>query len=366
MKIDLNSIDRNSFYVDEHIWNGELVYLVQPKQIGCEWSQSNKIFRSSVWNSFGELVSASYPKFFNFGEKPELSPLPKNLNGATIVAKIDGSTIIISKYKGQFIIRSRGTSNAYTLTTGAEMNVLKEKYPKLFQMDGHLETWNYSVITEYVSPNNQIVIHYPEVDFILTGVIFHDDYSLMEQGALNHLAKSLDMPRPESFTFGSIEDLLANVDKWTDKEGVVLYCKNGQQLLKIKAAKYLMLHRMKSELGSIDKVIDVWAEQGYPDYNTFYNYITTTFDYELANQCQGHISNICDAYKEVVKIIDYMKKFVTPLMPINGITRKEAATKIFQAYGNTNRTSFAFQILDGKTLDKEAIKKLLYQCLKND
>ena len=193
------------------------------------------------------------------------------------------------------------------------MNILKEKYPKLFQMNGHLETWDYSVITEYVSPSNQIVIKYNEVDFILIGLIFHKDYSLMTQEALNHLALNLDMKRPEIFTFNTVEDLLTNVEKWQDKEGVVLYCKEGQQLLKIKAAKYLFLHKMKSELSSIEKVIDLWIYRGYPSYQDFYNYILTTFDYELAEYVRGSISNICDGYKEVLCIVEHMKKFVEPL-----------------------------------------------------
>jgi hypothetical protein len=362
MKIDLHSIDTESFYVNEHILNGEQVFLVIPKQMGCNWNKDNLHFRSSVWDFTGNLVSASYPKFFNFGEKPDLSPLPKNLNGSTVVTKIDGSTIIVSKNKGHFIIRSRGTIDAYTLTTGIEMDILKEKYPKLFQMDSHLETWDYSVITEYISPTNQIVIKYDEVDFILTGLVFHKDYSLMTQDALNHLAYSLDMKRPEIFTFNTVEDLLSNVEKWQDKEGVVLYCKDGQQLLKIKAAKYLFLHKMKSELSSIEKVVDVWISQGYPSYQDFYNYILTTFDYELAEYVRGSISNISDGYKEVLKIVSHMKSFVEPL---KGLPRKDAALKILSAYGETNRKSFCFNLLDGKELDGEAVKKLMFQVLKN-
>ena len=144
MVIDISKIDRDQFYVNEHIWNGELLYLVIPRQIGVKWNRDNLIFRSSVWNYLGEPVSLSYYKFFNYGEKPELSPIPKNLNNSVITTKIDGSTIIISKYKGTFIIRSRGTIDAYTLTTGNEMDILKQKYPKLFTLST-AETWEFSV-----------------------------------------------------------------------------------------------------------------------------------------------------------------------------------------------------------------------------
>ena len=112
MKVDLQSIDLTQFYVNEHVLNGELVYLVIPRQIGCVWNKQNKIFRSSVWNSKGELISASFQKFVNFGENPEIFPVPISLKNCVVMEKLDGSTLIVSKYKGQYIIRTRGTIDA--------------------------------------------------------------------------------------------------------------------------------------------------------------------------------------------------------------------------------------------------------------
>jgi len=367
MKIDLQYINREQFHVDEHIWNGQVVYLVQPKQMGCEWSQANKIFRSSVWNDEGELISASFPKFVNWGEKPDVFPVPNSLKNATIVNKLDGSTLIVSKYKGDYMIRTRGTIDAAKMEkNGFEVDIFKnEVLPKLFKshlVGGNGDTWDYSFVFEWTSPLNVIVLNYGEQPaFSLIGVIYHGDYSLSTQLELDNYAWELGLNRPATFIFGNIEDLLVAIEKWEGKEGVCVYHRNGQEIHKVKSAWYLMLHRMKSELGSLDKVVDVWAAQGYPDYNTFYNYIATTFDYELAEQCRGHISNISDGYKEVLKIIAHMKSFVEPLKQL---PRKDAALKILGAYGETNRKSFCFNLLDGKELDGEAIKKLIFQVLK--
>ena len=41
MKIDLDTVDRESFMVHEHSLNGEIVYLVQPKHIGAKWKNDN-------------------------------------------------------------------------------------------------------------------------------------------------------------------------------------------------------------------------------------------------------------------------------------------------------------------------------------
>jgi hypothetical protein len=83
--------------------------LVNPVDMGCQWDSSNLIFRSSVWDSEGNLVSAGFKKFFNLFEKPELSPGVEELSDAEIIEKIDGSCLIISRYKDRLIIRTRGT-----------------------------------------------------------------------------------------------------------------------------------------------------------------------------------------------------------------------------------------------------------------
>jgi hypothetical protein len=120
---------------------------------------------------------------------------------------------------------------------------------------------------------------------------------------------------------------------------------------------------MKSELSNIEKVLDVWLEQGMPDYQTFYNYIFTTFDFELAEQIKGTISRIVDGKKEVNKIVDGMNNFVNNRLR-SLPSRKEQAQLVISSYGETNRAAFVFKILDNRPLGKEEYKKLLFQVLK--
>ena len=366
MKVDLSSIDLTQFYVNEHVLNGEMVYLVIPKQIGCVWNQQNKIFRSSVWNSNGELISASFPKFVNFGENPEVFPVPTSLKDCVVTEKLDGSTLIVSKYKGQYIIRTRGTIDAARMEkNGFEIDIFKnEVLPKLLEYFEPYDTWTQSVIFEWTSPLNTIVINYGDKPrFVLIGMVDHFNYQLQDQPFLDRLAKEYGLERPPTYTFADIEDLISNVEQWKGKEGVCLYSKNGQEIHKCKGFDYLRLHRMKSELSSIDKVIDVWIAQGRPSYEDFYNYVSTTFDYELAEQCRGFISKIADGYKEVLKIEEGMKTFLKEqVLPMP--TRKLQAVVVIQSYGKTNRANFLFKLLDGKTLGDDDYKKLLYQVLK--
>ena len=363
MKIDLDNVDRSQFMVHEHSLNGEIVHLIQPQHIGTKWTQDNKHMRSVVVNYAGEVISASFPKFTNWGENPEHFPVPNSLNHCTVVEKLDGSTLIVSKYNGQYILRTRGTVDASKLANGFELELFKSTI--LNKLQDNNDTWNYSIIWEWLSPINKIVLSYgDEPMWKLIGFIDHTDYSLATQDMLDIMAKKYDLLRPEIYTFTDISDMLQIVDKWQDKEGVCLYSKNDQVIHKIKASKYLLLHHLKSELSNIEKVLDVWLEQGMPDYQTFYSYIFTTFDYELAEQCRGMISRIVDAKKEVDKIVWGMNIFVNTRLRLLS-TRKEQAEQVISAYGNTNRASFLFKLLDGKSLSKEEYKKLLFQVLKN-
>ena len=363
MKIDIQKVDLTQFMVHEHFLNGEIVHLIQPQHIGTKWRQDNKHMRSVVVNYAGEVISAGFPKFTNWGENPDHFPVPNSLKHCTVVEKLDGSLLIVSKYNGQYILRTRGTVDASTLANGHELEIFKNTI--LSKLADNNDTWDYSVLFEWLSPINKIVLNYgDEPSWRLIGFINHINYSLAQQDMLDAMAKKYGFDRPPTYTFSDVQDLLKDVDQWRGKEGVVVYSKNDQMLHKVKGAWYLALHHMKSELSNIEKVIDVWLEQGMPDYQTFYNYIFTTFDYELAEQCRGMISRIVDAKKEVDKIVWGMNLFVNTRLRLLS-TRKEQAEQVISAYGNTNRASFLFKLLDGKSLGKEEYKKLLFQVLKN-
>jgi len=360
MNINLENIDREQFYVNEHVLNGEIVYLVFPKQLGVNWTQENKHFRSSLWNAQGELISAGLPKFTNWGEKPEVFPVPTSLDDATVVEKLDGSLLIVSKYKGNYILRTRGTVDAHKLDNSYELEVFERDI--LPNLNMNQNTFPQSYLFEWLSPVNKIVLNYgDEPLFRLIGVIEHCDYSLVKQSELDMVAPVWNVKRPETYKFSTVSDLLENIEKWSGKEGVCVYSNRG--IHKVKSAWYLVLHRMKSELSSLEKVMDVWFERGQPDYNTFYNYISTTFDFEIAEQARGHISNICDAWKQVQQIEAGMKRFLTEQV-LTMPTRRLQAVVITQSYGKTNRASFVFTLLDGKPLGDKEYKKLMWQVLK--
>jgi hypothetical protein len=361
MKIDLDTVDRSQFMVHEHSLNGEIVHLIQPQHIGTKWTQDNKHMRSVVVNYAGEVISASFPKFTNWGENPEHFPVPNSLKHCTVVEKLDGSTLVVSKYNGQYILRTRGTVDASTMANGFELEVFKSTI--LSKLQDNNDTWNYSLLFEWLSPRNVIVLRYSdEPMWKLIGFIDHTDYSLATQDMLDVMAKKYDLLRPEIYTFTDITDMLQIVDKWQDKEGVCLYSKNGQTIHKIKAAIYLIKHRFKSE-ATLENTLDLYFSYDKPSYQEFESKLTETFDYECFEMVRGYASQVCDASKEVNKIVDGFKSFIDNQLKSLS-TRKEQAQKVISSYSESNRSSMIFSLLDGKTLTADQNKKLFWQVLK--
>jgi len=373
VKIDLKSIDREHFRVDEHIViaTGETVYLVypDPDAPSPEWNSQNKIFRSSVWNYDGELISAGFPKFMNWGENSINFPVPKSLDNCTVVEKVDGSLFIVSKYRNQYIFRTRRKLDATELPNGHEIEIFKELIlPKISRIFPD-ETWPVSWLFEWTSPNQQIVINYGDRPrFRFVGMIDHNDYTIVEQELLDQVAQNNGLERPMTHKFTSLESLITEVNKWEGAEGVCVY--KNQSIHKVKSAWYLVRHRLATELSSRDKVIKLWVASGRPKYNDFFNQIAEEFDFELATKVRGDISIICDAYKEVLEIIKGFQKFIVErLNPLGSALekgpRKEMAKIVLSSYGKTNRANFVFKLAEGRELSDEDIEKLLYQCIKN-
>ena len=365
MKIDIQKIDLTQFMVHEHSLNGEIVYLIQPQHIGTKWTQDNKHMRSVVVNYAGEVISAGFPKFTNWGENPDHFPVPNSLKHCTVVEKLDGSLLIVSKYNGQYILRTRGTVDASIMANGHELEIFKNAIlKKLDELPVDVTgSWNYSMLFEWVSPINKIVLNYgDEPDWYLVGVVNHINYSLQMQDTLNEFARVADLKRPATYTFSSVQDLLKDVDQWRGKEGVVVYSKNDQMLHKVKAMQYLKCHAFKSN-ATFENTIEMFFEFDMPSYQDFEVKLIEKFDYECYQMVRGHISTICDGYKEILNIVEGMHRFVDKIKLLN--TRKEQATAVFSSYGKeSNRSSYIFTILDGKKLSKEQLKKLLYQVTK--
>ena len=364
MKIDITSIDKENFIVKDVNFCGIDSILVTPNHVGTKFTQENKIFRSSIWSKSGELISGGLKKFCNFGENPENFPVPIDLTNCKIYDKLDGSLGIFDYVNDNFNIRSRGTVNAETdLGNGYEIPILKNKYPKI-------ETWlkenqNYTILCEWLSDKQVIVLRYNNCpDFRLLGIVNKDDYSYLPQETVDEISKIIEVPRPETYKFDTIKNLMVTIQNLQDKEGVCIYSNNDQEIHKVKALKYLKLHHLKSELSSLSKVLDLYLIF-YPlkTDKEFFEFIETTFDYEIAVQTKPLIDKIYDTKIKMEVLFDKLYEFYHLSLESIKSNRRECAALILTNY--PVYSNILFKILDGNDVrnNKMIIQKIMYKLL---
>jgi hypothetical protein len=204
-KLDLSKI-RSDFKQDSQ----DGLTLVCPKRNVWDWDPEERFLRSVVVDSDGYVVSCSWPKFGNYGEFLEdTGKLKEDLETGAPVRfshKEDGSLCIRSVINGKVVMRSRGTLFADERgEDGTEsfrerfFRVAQNKYPKLLDKDWMTDR---SLLFEYVSPSNLVVVQYKEEDLVFIGFVdhglhighWHELERVAQEGELN-LVRLHDLPR---------------------------------------------------------------------------------------------------------------------------------------------------------------------------
>ena len=342
---------------------GDECVLVTPKDMGVEWTEENKYFRSSIWRkSDMHPVSLGFRKFMNYGEKPDFEPIRSQK--VTSVRKIDGSCLIVSKYKEQLIIRTRGTVDATKLENGNEIAHLILKYPLAF--DNHyINRKNCTLLFEWTTPSNRIVLKETEDTALwLIGMIYHRDgengeqfYSYASQHYLDLIAEFLGVKRPETYAinlFDSIENIKKQIEPLTDIEGVVIYDETGQVLKKIKTLRYLQLHRVFTGVKNINHIFELFVEYGGTYQENFETLLATNFDWELVESIKPLINEFYSKWNTIKMRLGWIELCLRNPDFIE-LDRKGKAQKILENFPNCS--GIAFAMLDNKNITLEKIWK---------
>lgn len=343
---------------------GDECWLITPKDMATVWTDENARFRSCiVRKADGYVVSQGFGKFTNFGERPDFQQWDPSWK-IEARHKLDGSLLIVSKYKGELIVRTRGTIDARQLPNGHEIDLLMRKYPMAFNNiynDGCCES--ICLLYEWTTPSNIIVLReHDEPTLTLVGGIYTESGKYVDQTNLDLVAPWWGVARPQRYEYNSVEECILDVSAWKGKEGVVLYSPDGQTLKKIKADEYCELHKLATGIKSINQVLDVFmTSPKFCAADDFYRYIETTLDFEIAERCKDYISNITDAYAKFTRALHKIKietdKYIRPLK-----TRKEQAMAIQREFHGW-MTPLAFALLDNKEIDNKMIQKSLEKIL---
>jgi len=354
----LEDINQEEFVIRPVTIAGEQCNLIFPRAVGPKWTKENLILRSSVWNSYGDLVSAGYKKFFNYTEAPQITPDPITLNGARAFEKLDGSLLIYSNYKGVDIFRTRGSIDARQMPNGAEIDELVEKYHKFFDVVRNSNGNNNSYLFEWVSPANQIVLFYPRPNIKLIGIVNHIDYSYYSQDVVDAIADAYGLERPEQYKFDTVEELYNSVKQFKGKEGVCVYYNGDQDIKKFKGLDYLAKHSFMSKV-SLKETINLFVALNMPTREEMDKYLVTQFDWEIAQYAKPFLDTVYTTYDNYIDTIN----LIYSAMDSHGWRykeRKEVAQEIMSNPYLKKYSAFAFNLLDGREISNEAVRKFLF------
>jgi len=339
---------------------GDECILVTPKDMGVHWDDENKYFRSSIWRKADmHPISLGFKKFVNLGEKPEFEPI-NEFTDLEFIRKMDGSLLIVSQYKGQLIIRTRGTVDASVLDNGYEIELLKAKYPKAFD-NIWLKSEYHTLLFEWTTPSNRIVLQESNEPCLwLIGIVCHraemmdpykfsinvklkDAYHYFTQFELNQQSEYLGVPRPERYEL-NLENVSFYLKDKSNMEGVVVYSNDGQTLKKIKTPRYLYMHKVFTGIKSLKNILELWKEYGYTFRENFEAQLAINYDWELVVALKDLLDELFEKWKVIQMKLDDMGKFI--LLQNSHLDRKEIAQKILTRYGKWS--SIAFDVLDRK------------------
>lgn len=216
------------------------------------WDDSERLFRSLMYNRDGTPVSVGLPKFsssFRDGARAEdLDFTLQNNETVDLSRKYDGTLIIRSVIRDAAYFRTRNALDA----EGYDIPVRKvaiESYPILLDP---MFSPSLSLHFEFISPKTRVVLEYPKDDLILIGGIFNKTLRLLTAAELDVIASQNNLRRAEHWSASEIGTSVANIQTYVnqdqDHEGLVARWDGDQKLLRFKSFTYICNHRRRFEL----------------------------------------------------------------------------------------------------------------------
>ena len=197
------------------------------------WNPTTILARGLIINrQIPQVVATPFPKFFNYEESaqslPELS--------FTVTDKLDGSLIIVFFAEGQW----------QTATKGAFLSSQAQRAQLLLkQLPTDLLCINYTYLFELISPDYQIVIHYPHEQLILLSV-YNDLGRELEYSELKTTAQKLTVPLIPQRFYPNLKSLWQETRQLDlSQEGFVVRWQNGVRI-KLKGQEYRRVHQILS------------------------------------------------------------------------------------------------------------------------
>jgi RNA ligase len=329
-------------------------------QYDHHWSNVTTKTRGLIYNTETlEIVSRPWSKFFNIDQVE--TPTPSQGAAMIRAPKFDGSLGVLywdwtAGLNGDWAIATRGsfTSDQAIHATRWLRNELTRQYLEF------PEAWSFNVgefsnpfrtyLFEIVYPENRIVVDYGDRDDLVLLDVIDNETGKSDLAKFDELV--WDSKAEKTLVSGGFYDTIFS-DIPEGEEGFVLYWPHTGVRAKVKAARYIELHRIvfglseKSiwqQIANGKSIDDIVAD--IPD--EFYDFVDSTYTKLKTKQLEVY-NEILDAWNEISSTLD-----VPQVM-----NRKEFAA---DALRYKHLSKFMFKIFDGA--NERVILDMIWQDLK--
>jgi T4 RnlA family RNA ligase len=238
------------------------------------------------------LIGRPFAKFFNYKENPftEESVIDK-LIPIHVMDKADGSLIIVCRLpNGELIAKTKSTILSEQAQRATEI-VNSDKFKSFC---GYWIDRGHTPIFEYVSPENRIVLFYPEEKLILLAL------RNMETGEYHDISNlACDFDVIEHYDIKDVKQIERLQESSTDNEGWVVIFNNGLRA-KFKTFDYLRKHRVKDSITNPKHLADLILHDGLDDILPLISEDTNILNY--VNNFKEKIKNIYNSIEEKINL----------------------------------------------------------------
>lgn len=210
----------------------------------------------------GRIIARPFHKFFNVGERDETQPGRIDWSSSHVVTeKLDGSMIHPAVVDGQVRLMTRmGITDVSERCEAEWLDRISGP------VEDHLEN-GLTPIFEWVSPQNRIVVRYPEDRLYLLAIRETLSGKYMSLPFVRSTALVFGVNAPSvlaSDAYGDWTGLSRYCEEMEDREGFVVWFEDGNAV-KVKAPWYVTRHRALDGLRFENHVVKLVLDGGIDD-----------------------------------------------------------------------------------------------------
>lgn len=337
--------------------------LVKPTGVKQKWTKDELWWRSMVVAPDGTVLSAGLPKFKNYGEgNDEGKAFTAALNSddpVVFTEKLDGSLAIRSVVNGKVVWRTRGTFGTEDNDLLRDIRKHAEQYPLLSDPE-----W-FAVVSlhfEFCHPDHQIILPVHKPSLTLLSGVHHADLQLEQHGTLTEMAGMIGCPVVEVHELPrSVDDLVALIDEFKGREGIVARYDGEQRYVKLKSAEYLAQHRLRFAF-TPRNAVEMCRQLKFTTGDQFIEHLYSLgLDWEIASERVRWFYVYDEARKVVDAAMADVVQFVSTYGDLYGTKEggKEYARLVTEAYEDQNMRTPCFLLASGKATAEQAGEAML-------